>query len=64
MYMEDIKTLGKTDNEKTEPSGKLLERGEAETSEKNWSEGKLTYRITEAQEEKVKYEYRNLRHFV
>ena len=62
MHMGDIKTLGKTDNEKTEASGKLLQGGQTEACEKNGS-WELMYRITEAQEEKLRYECRKLRHF-
>ena len=37
MYMGYIEALGKTHNEKTEASGKLLQGGETEANEKNGS---------------------------
>ena len=48
MYMSDIKARRKTDNEKPEASGKLIERGVINASEKTGSQGKLMFRITEA----------------
>ena len=57
------KSNGETDNEKTEEYENLLQRGETEANEKTGSQGKLMFRITEAQEEKLRYEYRKLRQF-